>query len=323
LAADRVNRRAAGLSRRSRPDEGGDEEIATTVNIDASLVRRLIEAQFPEWAHLPIEPVASGGWDNRTFHLGAHMSVRLPSAAAYAPQVEKEHRWLPVLAAQLPLPIPAPLAMGAPTADYPWRWSVYRWLDGEPATRAPIADRCAFAIDLAKFLAALQRIDAADGPAAGVQNFHRGGPLATYDAETRAAIATLGRAVDADAASAVWAAGLSAPWLGAPVWLHGDVSAGNLLVRDGALGAVIDFGLSGVGDPACDLAIAWTFFKGESRRAFRANLPLDDGAWARGKGWALWKALITCAGAPGKNAPEIDAARRVMDEVLSDRAQRA
>jgi aminoglycoside phosphotransferase (APT) family kinase protein len=129
------------------------------VQIDASLVSRLVATQFPQWAHLPIRPVAFGGWDNRTFHLGAQMTVRLPSAAAYSLQVEKEQRWLPRLAPHLPLPIPVPLAMGQPAAGYPWHWSVYRWLDGEIATIERIADLGQFAINLAQFLIALYRID--------------------------------------------------------------------------------------------------------------------------------------------------------------------
>lgn len=288
------------------------------VDIDAALVRRLIAAQFPEW-ELPIDPAEADGWDNTTFRLGEDMSVRLPSDAAYEPQVEKEHRWLPRLAPFLPLPIPTPLAKGVPGEGYPWRWSVYRWLEGEVAAPERIADMNEFAMALAAFLAALRRIAPADGPPPGRHNFFRGGSLAVYDSETRRAISALEGGLDAEAASAVWEKALaSTTWRGSPVWFHGDVAVGNLLVKDGRLAAVIDFGTSGVGDPACDLAIAWTLFEGESRDAFRAALRPDDATWARGRGWALWKALITLAGhidtAPG--LAEIP--RRVLDEVLAD-----
>lgn len=286
--------------------------------IDVDLVRQLIATQFPEWADLPIKPVALSGWDNRTFHLGDTMTVRLPSAARYAPQVEKEHRWLPVLAPWLPLPIPVPLAMGNPSGDYPWNWSVYRWLDGETATKDRVADLPRFATELARFLVALQRIDAADGPAAGPHNFFRGGPLTTYDAETKRAIAALTGTIDADAANEVWDLGLAAPWGDAPMWLHGDVSAGNLLVERGRLSAVIDFGCMGVGDPACDLAIAWTLFEGESREAFRAALGIDCGTWARGRCWALWKGLITLAPWPDTDGVAARESRRVIAAVLAD-----
>jgi len=291
---------------------------ANKVDINVSLVSRLVAAQFPQWADLPVTPAAPQGWDNRTFRLGAHMTVRLPSGAAYALQVEKEHRWLPKLAPHLPLPIPVPLAKGAPTDDYPWRWSVYRWLEGETATAERIADLRQFATALARFLTALQRIDPAGGPPPGRHNFFRGGPLSVYDAETREALAALEGKIDTDATSAVWEAALSASWHGSPVWFHGDVAAGNLLVRDGRLGAVIDFGTSGVGDPSCDLAIAWTLFGGESRDAFRATLELDDATWARGRGWTLWKGLITLAEHIDTNPSEAEIARRVIDEVLAD-----
>jgi aminoglycoside phosphotransferase (APT) family kinase protein len=291
---------------------------ADEVNIDVALVRRLVSTQFPQWADLPIKPVEVGGIDNRTFHLGAHMTVRLPSAAAYALQVEKEHRWLPKLAPLLPLPIPVPLAKGAPADGYPRQWSVYRWLEGETATAERIADLRQFATTLAQFLVALQRADAAGGPPPGRHNFFRGGPLTVYDAETRQAIAALDGKIDTDAASAVWQAALEATWHGSPVWFHGDVSWENLLIKGGRLSAVIDFGTSGVGDPSCDLAIAWTLFGGESREAFRAALRLDDATWARGRGWTLWKGLITLAEHIDTNPSEAGRARRVIDEVLAD-----
>jgi aminoglycoside phosphotransferase (APT) family kinase protein len=293
------------------------------VRIDAALVRRLIAAQFPPWADLPVRPVEAGGWDNRTFRLGPRMTARLPSAEPYALQVEKEHRWLPKLAPLLPLPIPVPLAKGAPAGGYPWQWSVYRWLEGEPASVGGIADLRRFATDLAEFLNALRRSDPTGGPPPGRHNFFRGGPLTVYDAETRQAIAALEGRVDPGAASAVWQAALGAKWDGSPVWFHGDVAAGNLLVEDGRLGAVIDFGTSGVGDPACDLAIAWTLFGGESRDAFRAAMGLDDATWARGRGWTLWKALITLAEHIDTDPSQAAGARRVIDEVLADRRHNA
>ncbi|MCF6110106.1 aminoglycoside phosphotransferase family protein [Mesorhizobium muleiense] len=288
------------------------------VTIDTALVSRLVATQFPRWKDLAVRPVASGGWDNRTFHLGDQMLVRLPSAAAYALQVEKEHRWLPRLAPLLPLPVPVPLAMGAPVDEYPWHWSVYRWIEGETATLERIASLPQFAAGLAQFLVALQRVDPAGGPAPGQHNFFRGGPLSVYDGETRQAIAALDGRIDTVAASAVWEAALAATWHGTPVWFHGDVSWGNLLVRQGALSAVIDFGTSGVGDPSCDLAIAWTLFEGKSREVFRAGLQADEATWARGRGWTLWKALITVAGHIDINPVEVEKSRRVIDEVLAD-----
>ena len=266
------------------------------VQIDVSLVRRLIKAQFPQWADLPVKPVEFGGLDNRSFHLGEHMIVRLPSSAKYSSQVEKEQHWLPKLAPHLPLSIPKPLAMGNPTSEYPWHWSIYQWLDGETATIERIADLSQFASQLAEFLVALQKCDATDGPVAGPHNFYRGGPLETYDKETRQAINTLDDKSLADALISVWNKALKSTWLKKPVWVHGDIAVGNLLVTKEQLSAVIDFGQLCIGDPACDLAIAWTLFKGENREAFRATLSLDSDTWARGRGWVLWKTL--CAPVP-------------------------
>jgi aminoglycoside phosphotransferase (APT) family kinase protein len=282
--------------------------------IDAALATHLVATQFPQWAELPVVPVEQPGWDNRTFRLGDTMTVRLPSAAAYVASVEKEHTWLPRLAPRLPLPIPVPLALGAPGGGYPWPWSVRRWIDGRVSSGERIRDLVGFARDVAGFLVALRRIDPAGGPAAGDHCFHRGGDLRVYDAETREAIDALGTRVDGATATDAWKAALDATWTGTPVWFHGDIASGNLLLDDrGDLSAVIDFGTSGVGDPACDLVIAWTLFEGESRAEFRRLVPADDAMWARARGWALWKALITLDD-PVHGAR----AARVADEVLAE-----
>jgi aminoglycoside phosphotransferase (APT) family kinase protein len=288
------------------------------VSIDVPLVRRLVGAQFPRWSDLPIRPVEVGGWDNRTFHLGEHMTVRLPSAEGYVPQVEKEHRWLPELAPHLPLPIPVPLAKGRPGSCYPFPWSIYRWIEGKTATVGRIEDLVEFATTLADFLVALQQIDPTGGPPPGPHNFFRGGSLKVYDAETRQALDALDGQIDTRAAREVWGSALDAAWHDPPVWFHGDVAWGNLLVEEGRLRAVIDFGTSGVGDPSCDLAISWTLFGGESREAFRAVLQPDDATWARGRGWTLWKALITLAWSADSDSQEPREAHRVIDEVLAD-----
>ena len=174
-------------------------------------------------------------------------------------------------------------------------------------------------MDLAGFLVALRGVDAAGGPAPGRHNFFRGGPLATYADETVRSIAALGAEIPGGAALRVWEDAMAAGWAGDPVWFHGDVATGNLLLRDGRLAAVIDFGTSGVGDPACDVVIAWTLLSGASRDAFRATLGADPATWSRGRGWALWKALISLVG----NREEDDAAaaaynRRTIDRVLAD-----
>jgi aminoglycoside phosphotransferase (APT) family kinase protein len=289
--------------------------------IDERLARRLVDRQFPQWADLPISPVDVDGWDHRTFRLGDELTVRLPSGDWYAHQVEKEQRWLPVLAPRLPLPIPAPVAQGEPDGDYPYPWSVYRWLDGDLASRAPIADMTAFAAALAGFLRALGRVDATGGPAPGRHNFFRGAPLRTYEAEALEAVDTLGAEIPRDAVLRVWDDATRTTWERDPVWFHGDVATGNLLVRDGRLGAVLDFGSSGVGDPACDVVIAFTFLSGASRDRFRADLGVDAGTWSRGCGWCLWKAVISLVGHLENGSPDAALARRDIEQVIADHAR--
>jgi aminoglycoside phosphotransferase (APT) family kinase protein len=286
--------------------------------IDAALARRLVDSQFPQWSELPIHNVELDGWDNRTFRLGDELSVRLPSGDWYAEQVEKEQRWLPVLAPRLPLPVPTPVARGEPDAGYPYAWSVYRWLEGEPALTAPVVDLVDFATTLAGFLVALQGVDATHGPEPGRHNFFRGGPLATYAAEAVSAIEALGDEIETDVVERVWEDAMRTTWDREPVWLHGDVAAGNLLVHEGRLAAVIDFGSSGVGDPACDMVIAWTFLEGSSRDRFRTARAVDAATWSRGRGWGLWKALITLVDKLERGAPDHIVPRRDIERILDD-----
>jgi len=286
------------------------------VPVDAEQVRRLVADQFPRWAGLPVRPVLDGGWDNWTFHLGAEMSVRLPSAAEYALAVPKEHRWLPELAPRLPLPIPVPLGKGEPGAGCPFPWSVYPWLDGETATADGITDPVRFAVDLAGFLAALQGVDTAGGPPPGLHNWFRGGTLRTFDETVRTALAALEGRLDVELAERVWAAALDAHGDVVRSWFHGDVAAGNLLLVGGELAGVIDFGTCGVGDPSCDLAIAWTLLSPDGRQAFRERLSVGSAAWARGRGWALWKALTTCALAVRRGEEPGGDARGVLDAII-------
>lgn len=261
--------------------------------INKALVSRLINKQFPEWSDLYNTAVKNGGNDNRTFHLGDQMSVRLPSAAGYAPQVEKEQKWLPILGEKLSLPIPVPIAKGNPNEEYHWSWSIYKWLEGEPLSYNNIENLNHIAKELGIFLKELQAIDASEGPLAGKHNFYRGGSLSIYNDETRNAIENNKEDFDGGLLSEIWWLALDSEWKSMPVWVHGDIAPGNLLVKDGNLCAVIDFGILGVGDPSCDAAIAWTFFDDASRNVFRNEINFDKVTWNRARGWALWKALIT------------------------------
>jgi aminoglycoside phosphotransferase (APT) family kinase protein len=291
---------------------------ADEVSTDASLVGRLIDAQFPQWADLPIEPVRDRGTDNALYRLGDQMVVRLPRIPQATLALEKERRWLPKLAPVLPLAVPMPLATGVPADGYPWDWSVYRWLGGQAATVEPIAVLGQAASDLAGFIAALQQVDSTDAPPPGEHNGFRGEPLEARDEGVRTAIAALDEEIDVGAVTGVWEAALSAPvWHRPPVWIHGDLDARNLLVVEGRLSAVIDFGCLGVGDPACDVMVAWKVFSANSRDRFRAALSVDEATWVRSRGWALSQAL----GALSYYTLETDAvlvreARRWLAEVL-------
>lgn len=286
--------------------------------IDAALVQRLVAAQFPQWSELSVSPVEVDGWDNRTYRLGDAMTARLPTAAGYVPAVAKENAWLPRLAPSLPFAVPPILGEGAPGEGYPFPWSVRGWLDGETAVPERIADMTQFALSVAEFILALQRCDATGGPLAGEHSWYRGASPAYYDEETRRCLAALEGRVDTARAAAVWDAALAAEWRGAPVWFHGDIAVGNLLVADGKLTAVIDFGTSGVGDPACDLVIAWGMFSGESREAFRQAVGQDDGTWARARGWLLWKSLLVLSGCIDTDQEQAAVNQRLIADVLND-----
>ncbi|PRX96841.1 aminoglycoside phosphotransferase family protein [Allonocardiopsis opalescens] len=284
--------------------------------ITAELVRTLIAAQFPQWSGLPIVPVERQGWDNRTFRLGDELAVRLPSGESYAAAVAKEDRWLPVLAKALPLPVPEVVATGRPGGGYPFPWSVRRWMSGETLADAHGVDRTALARDLGAFLTALRAVPATRGPAAGRHCYWRGCHPSVYGDQVQDALVTLEDEVDAAACEDVWARALTSAWPQAPVWFHGDVAAGNLLAAGGGLSAVIDFGTCGVGDPACDLVMAWTYFEGHERQVFREAAGLSDDTWRRARGWALWKALATMG---GLSSPDPDGFQnRVLAEVLAD-----
>jgi aminoglycoside phosphotransferase (APT) family kinase protein len=291
---------------------------AEEVSTDASLVGRLIASQFPEWADLPVEPARDRGTDNALYRLGDAMVARLPRIPQAASALDKECDWLPKLAPLLPLPVPVPLAKGMPADGYPWEWAVYRWLEGETAIVEPVKDLDQAASDLVQFVSALQRVDSADGPPPGKHNGFRGEPLAARDEAVRISIAALGDEIDAGAVTAVWEAALRAPvWQRPPVWIHGDLDARNLLVVEGRISAVIDFGCLGVGDPACDVMVAWKVLTADTRDRFRAALEIDEATWVRSRGWALSQALGALSYYTLEtNAVLVREARRWLFEVL-------
>ena len=292
---------------------------ADEVETDPSLVRRLLATQFPRWADLPIGRVPSSGTDNALYRLGDDLVARLPRVERAVPDADTD-AWLPKLAPHLPLAVPEKLATGMPGDGYPWRWSIYRWLHGETITPEGLTDPLQAARDLARFVGVLEGIDATGGPLPARDR--RGGPLAPRDGRVRAAIAACGDLIDARTVTAAWEDALAAPaWDGAPVWVHGDLQAGNVLGRDGHLSAVIDWGALAVGDPACDLLAAWSLFSAHARDVFRAELGSDEATWRRGRGWALSTALIALPYYLHTNPGIVANSRRKIAEVLADSAQ--
>jgi aminoglycoside phosphotransferase (APT) family kinase protein len=287
------------------------------IDTDVALVRRLLAGQFPHWADLAIEPVVSYGTDHDIYRLGDDLAARLPRIEWATGQAAKEAEWLPKLAPHLPLAVPVQLAMGRPADGYPFEWSVYEWLPGENAN-GMIDDLDQAAVDLAAFVHALRRIDAAG--AHPRPPGRRGAPLAELDEQVRRSIAELGDRVDGDATLRSWEESLNATaWDGEEVWVHGDLLPGNLLVVDGRLSAVIDFGGLNVGDPACDLQPAWNVFADESRTRYRAELRADDASWLRGRGWALYQAVSALPYYWHTNPGMIRQASHALAQVLADR----
>jgi aminoglycoside phosphotransferase (APT) family kinase protein len=287
---------------------------AAEADIDTELVRRLVAAQFPEWADLPVEPVASAGTDNAMFRLGADLAVRLPRIPGAAENVATEQKWVPRLAPHLPVAVPAPVVRGVPGEDYPYSWTVCAWLPGVNPDVADLAAPDELAADLAAFVTALRRVDPAGGPASS-----RTIPLAMRDAPTRAAIAASGGLTDTAAVTAVWEDALRIPaWEGPPAWAHTDLSPGNVLVRDGRLTAVIDWGGVGVGDPSVDLVVAWNLLPVPARATFREALAVDEATWLRGRGWALSIAIIQLPYYQHTNPVLAANSRHVIDAVLAE-----
>ena len=282
------------------------------------LARKLIAEQFPEYASLTIVDVEKQGHDNRTYRLGDHMLIRMPTAVDYALKVPKEQELLPQLAKRLSASIPAPIKMGKPSTDYPYPFSIYKWLPGKSINLLTLTaqDKEQLAFDLAKFLKKLQAITDVEGPEPGQHNWWRGDHVSVYDKGAREQIAELAEIIDASKASALWDQACATRWNKAPIWIHGDFAIGNILLDGGKLSAVIDFGGAAVGDPACDLVIAWTYLSGKAREIFISETDMEQDTWLRARAWALWKATFELCQISDKNSPEARLQKRIIDEVV-------
>ena len=286
---------------------------ADEIDVDETLVRRLLAEQFPAWARLPLRRVEPSGTVNAVFRLGDELAVRLPRRDGPTAPEGRGARWLPRLAPLLPVAVPVPVAQGRPGGGYPWFWAIQTWVEGETVPVEEL-DAVVAARDLAALVGALQRADPAGAPPG------RGIPLHERDAEFRH---WLGRFTGDPAVAAEWERALAAPaWQGRPVWHHGDLDARNWLVRDGRIGGVIDWESLGVGDPACDVMVAWKLGSADARDAFREALAPDDATWERARGWALSQAVAILAYyTPANNPALYHEARRWLDLVLSERGE--
>ena len=282
-------------------------------SIDAALVRRLLAAQFPRLAGLPVSEVPSTGTVNAIFRLGGELCVRLPRLGEYAEDIGREWHCLPRLAPHLPLRIPEPVEIGQPGSGFPFRWAIYRWIGGRPYAGELVSDERQAALDLAAFVAGLRGVeDVAGAPRAGRR------PLRELDDVTRAAIRSAAQVIDSEAATAGWDRALRAPaWDGTPVWIHSDLLRPNLLVDGGRLRAVIDFGGAGIGDPAADVIAAWSVFGQAGRAAFRTALAVDDGTWERARGYTLHQAALIIPYYAETNPEFAALARRTVGEVIA------
>ena len=290
-----------------------DKIHADEVDIDAPLVRRLLVAQFPQWANLPISVVQSTGTVNAIYRLGDHLCVRLPRVQQWAQDLDKEWHWLPKLAPRLSLRVPEPVRKGQPASSYPFSWAIYEWIDGQPYSDNLVDDEHQAARDLAEFVVGLRRIDPLGAPRGGRK------PLRELDAVTRAAIESARAVIDSDAATAAWEHALQAPaWKGTPVWIHADLLRPNVLVHGGRLCAVIDFGGIGVGDPATDVIAAWSVFGRGGRGTFRCALDVDDGTWNRALGFALHQVAMIIPYYGETNPGFVALAKRTVEEILTD-----
>jgi aminoglycoside phosphotransferase (APT) family kinase protein len=297
---------------------------ADEVVADEPLVRRLLAAQLPGLAGLPLRFVVSDGTDNVMWRLGEDLVVRLPRIANAAADVAKEQATLPALAPYLPLRVPVPVAQGRPDEGYPFPWSVYEWLPGRPAALGLVDDPERLATDLADLVRALRSVPPDALPPTEAPASYRRLPLATRDQPTRAAIAALDGEVDGAQALAAWESALAVPQPDRPeVWLHNDIKRDNLLCHRGRLTACIDWGGLCRGDPSVDLIIAWDLLTPTLRPLFRERVDVDDATWAHGRGWALSLALIALDYYRVTNPGLAAASRHQIAEVLSDHASGA
>lgn len=294
-----------------------DGSILTALNTSLYPAHKLIAEQFPEYAGLTITDIEKQGHDNRTYRLGDDMLIRMPTAQYYAEKVAIEQELLPRLAQHLSIQIPTPIKMGKPSEYYPYPFSIYKWLSGRSINLLTLTDqeKEQLAFDIAKFLKELQAINV-DGPKPGQHNCYRGDHVSVYDEGARTQIAELDGIIDTSKALGLWNKACETKWDKPPVWIHGDFAVGNMLMDGGKLSAIIDFGGTAVGDPACDLVIAWTYLSGKAREIFMKEMDMDQDTWLRASAWALWKATFELCQISDKTSLEAILQKRIIEDVI-------
>lgn len=285
--------------------------------ISNDLVAAMLAEQFPQWSGRALHRVTSAGTDNAMVRIGDELVARLPRIAGAVPGIQKEQRLLPLLANHLPIPIPAVVALGQPGDFFPWPWTVLTWMVGESLDRNPVVDEAALAIDLAEVLRSLHAVK----PLPGLRlREGRGQPLRDRDEQTRDTIRSLPHDLDVDRALSIWDAALAAPFDALPRVVHGDAMPGNLLIQNGRLAGMIDFGSLALGDRAVDLMPAWNLFSPPARQVFRDATHATDQMWAKGRGWALSQAVIALPYYRETNPVLAGIAQQTIAAVLADSA---
>lgn len=285
------------------------------------LAQSLIDGQFPVWSHLPLKKIDSAGTDNSIYRLGEELAVRFPVSASAAQQVAKEHIWLPKLIS-FAVAIPIVIGAGRPMNEFPFPWSVMTWIEGKDATADVIVDWLKTAEDLGQFIREFRSQNPSGAPLAGKHNAFRGTALGNLDQIARNAIDALRYMFDHSLLLDIWEQALGVePWAGAPQWIHGDIHAANIIVKNGNIAGIIDLGLMGVGDPACDLAPAWSFLPSHVRDVFREAADVDGPTWLRGKGWGLYIGVIALSYYRGRNPTLSGIAETAIRAVIEDGEQ--
>ncbi|MBP6870295.1 aminoglycoside phosphotransferase family protein [Candidatus Babeliales bacterium] len=288
--------------------------------INEIIAQQLIAEQFPEFKNFEIKSIKTQGHDNRTFRLGNDLLIRLPSAQCYAAQIKKEQIWLPQFAPHISTMIPKPIKLGNPTSFYPFPWSINQWIEGESANNLTPQDLDLpiIAEQVAQFLKELAIINSEKGPNPGPENFYRGGRLGVYYNQTQAALQKLSSFFDVAPYEQLWHQAVQNGRLCDPVWIHGDMSPSNIIIEKKQLKAVIDFSGIAVGEPSCDLVMAWTFFDEASKQIFKENLDYEENIWEVARAWALWKSLITLADMQDLQTPAANTQLKILENIVND-----